>query len=189
MLQYALLGLLRDHPDYGYNLKRRFDERMGTVWNLNIGQVYQTLHALEEEGLVEHLGTTAADPDQYPVRRMFALTQKGERVLERWLERPPSRPRPVRDETLVRLLVLGAGRRERGTERLVEQEQLYHKHVTRLLAQVSRLPQDDAGPSLIRRLGLEAELLHAEAHLKWLEGCRRQLGEQSGPAPARQSVG
>lgn len=188
MLQYALLGLLRDHPDYGYNLKRRFDERMGTVWNLNIGQVYQTLHALEEDGLVEHVGA-AADPDQYPVRRLFRLTSKGERVLERWLERPPSRPRPVRDETLVRLLVLGTGRWERGTARLVEQEQLYRKHVTRLLAQTSRLPEDDAGPSLIRRLGLEAELLHAEAHLKWLAGCRRQLEALSGPVPARQSVG
>jgi DNA-binding PadR family transcriptional regulator len=188
MLQYALLGLLRDHSDYGYNLKRRFDERMGTVWNLNIGQVYQTLHALEDEGLVEHLGT-AADPDQYPVRRLFALTPKGERVLERWLERAPSRPRPVRDETLVRLLVLGTEKPERGTARLVEQEQLYRKHVTRLLAQMSRVPQDGAGPSLIRRFGLEAELLHAEAHLKWLEGCRQQLAEHTGPAPARQSVG
>lgn len=188
MLQYALLGLLRDHPDYGYNLKRRFDERMGTVWNLNIGQVYQTLHALEEEGLVEHV-ETSADPDQYPVRRLFKLTPKGERVLERWLERPPSRPRPVRDETLVRLLVLGTTRRDRGTARLVEQEQLYRKHVARVVAQMSRVSPDDAGPALIRRLGLEAELLHAEAHLKWLEGCRRQLAEPPTPAVARQSAG
>ena len=188
MLQYALLGLLRDHADYGYNLKRRFDERMGPVWNLNIGQVYQTLHALEEEGLVEHVGAPA-EPGQYPVRRLFKLTSKGERVLERWIERPPSRPRPVRDETLIRLLVLGAGRRDRGSARLVEQEQIYRKHLARVVAQMSRTGSDDAGPALIRRLGLEAEQLHAEAHLKWLEGCRRQLEEPPAPTVARQSAG
>ena len=32
MLQYALLWLLHEQPDYGYRLKRRFEERMGGVW-------------------------------------------------------------------------------------------------------------------------------------------------------------
>jgi hypothetical protein len=54
---------------------------------------------------------------------------------------------------------------------------------------MSRVSPDDAGPALIRRLGLEAELLHAEAHLKWLEGCRRLLAEPATPAAAHQSVG
>ena len=52
MVRYALLGLLREQADYGYRLKRRFDERVGSLWQLNIGQVYQTLSALKREGLV-----------------------------------------------------------------------------------------------------------------------------------------
>jgi DNA-binding PadR family transcriptional regulator len=105
MVRYALLGLLREERDYGYRLKRRFDERVGTLWHLNIGQVYQTLRALQRAGLVVEIdGEETNEP--YPGRRMFELTPKGQRVLERWLARPPVRPRPVRDETLIRLLVL-----------------------------------------------------------------------------------
>src|SRR5262245_12475926 len=104
MVRYALLGLLREHRDYGYHLERRSDERGGGVWHLNIGQVYQTLRALQRSGLVA--AVDAVEADAQPARRLFELTPKGLRTLERWLQRPPTRPRPVRDEILIRLLLL-----------------------------------------------------------------------------------
>ena len=45
MIRYALLGLLREQSDYGYSLKHRFETRVGACWELNVGQVYQTLQA------------------------------------------------------------------------------------------------------------------------------------------------
>ncbi|MCK6555722.1 PadR family transcriptional regulator [Candidatus Binatia bacterium] len=184
MVRYALLGLLRERRDYGYQLKRRFDERMGAVWRLNIGQVYQTLRALERIGLIAEVndGATAETG-----RRVFRLTAKGGRVLERWLQRPPMRPRPVRDETLVRLLVVRpAGSRE-ALGRITEQERLYKRHLARLVAQKRRAMRNGGEVLGFGELGLEAALLHGEAHLKWLEHCRRCLehmdegaGEQKG---------
>ncbi|MCW5890701.1 MAG: helix-turn-helix transcriptional regulator [bacterium] len=174
MVRYALLGLLMEQADYGYRLKRRFDERVGTLWHLNIGQVYQTLRALQRAGLVNEIeGEPSNEP--YPGRRMFALTGKGQRVLERWLHRPPVRPRPVRDETLIRLLVLEPARRGQAIARVVEQEQLYRREITRLQAQKRRLPHAEDGGSLVGHFGVEAALLHTEAHLKWLEYCRTYL--------------
>ena len=61
MVRYALLGLLRERRDYGYHLKRRFDDRVGTAWHLNIGQVYQTLRALQKTGLVAEPALRASD--------------------------------------------------------------------------------------------------------------------------------
>jgi len=176
MLQYALMWLLRQRPDYGYSLKRRFEERLGGAWLLNIGQVYQTLQKLQRAGMVSPVA--GEEQGQYPVRRLFELTAKGHRALERWLQRPPARPRPLRDESLIRLLVLEAGRHADAVAQISELEQLCRRHLTRLSAQRSRLGRDHDGALLVRHLGLEAELFHAEAHLRWLDYCRQRL-EQS----------
>ena len=172
MVRYALLGLLREHRDYGYQLKRRFDERVGSAWHLNIGQVYQTLRSLQRVGLVAEVERGAP---QQPTRRLFELTPNGLKVLERWLQRSPIRPRPVRDETLIRLLVLEPTRRTEAVLRVAEQEHVYKRHIARLLAQKRRLATKISGPLLVRQLGIEGALLHTEAHLKWLEYCRQRL--------------
>ena len=175
MVRYALLGLLREQRDYGYHLKRRFDERVGGVWHLNIGQVYQTLRALQRAGLVAAVDTP--DEDSQPARRLFELTAKGLRTLERWLQRPPTRPRPVRDEILIRLLLLESASPDEALARVAAQEHLYKRHLARLLVQKRRLGGPLDRSLLVGRLGIEAALLHTEAHLKWLEYCRQELLE------------
>lgn len=172
MVRYALLGLLRERRDYGYQLKRRFDERVGAIWRLNIGQVYQTLRALERAGLIAEVSDAEGGPTG---RRMFRLTPKGARVLERWLERPPVRPRPLRDEMLVRLLVVQPAARADALASIAEQERVYKRYLTRLVAQKRRLLRDGGTSLGFGELGVEAALLHAEAHLKWLDYCRRYL--------------
>jgi DNA-binding PadR family transcriptional regulator len=180
MLQYALLGLLRTQPDYGYRLKRRFDGYLGSIWQLNIGQVYQTLHQLEAAALVEEVGRVAEDDGT--TRRRFAITSKGGLLLDRWLHRPPLRPRPVRDESLVRLLVLEAGTGGDPLDALAQQEQVYRRHLVRLEALRGRLARD-GGATRVRRLALDAEVLHTEAHLRWLHRCREALAPAAAPMP------
>jgi PadR family transcriptional regulator AphA len=178
MVRYALLGLLRERPDYGYHLKRRFDERVGALWHLNIGQVYQTLRSFERTGMVTAQGNDDAD---HPGRRLYELTTKGLRALERWSRRPPTRPRPVRDETLIRLLLLEPERRAELLERLADQEQVYQRHLARLVDQKRRAsPFGHAMP--VRQIGIEAAVLHTEAHLKWLAVCRERVRATAVPA-------
>jgi len=176
MIKYAMLGLLREQSDYGYQLKRRFDERVGAVWHLNIGQVYQTLRALDGSGLI--VPRESVDDDHQPARRRFELTTKGERVLERWLQRPLSRPRPLRDEILIRLLILQPHRRDEALLRVAAQEHLYKRHLGKLLAHKRRLTTHTRGDVELALLGVEAAVLHTEAHLKWLECCREQIGKR-----------
>jgi DNA-binding PadR family transcriptional regulator len=173
MVRYALLGLLREQSDYGYRLKLRFDERVGAAWHLNIGQVYQTLRALQRSKLIVEIG--GESDGQHPARRLFALTPKGHRMLERWLARPPVRLRPIRDEMLIRLLVVEPARRSELLDRLGEQEHHYRRHMARLVSQQRHQPEQSDDEHIIRSLSLEAALLHTEAHLKWLESCRAQV--------------
>ncbi len=174
MVKYALLGLLREQSDYGYQLKRRFEERVGAVWQLNIGQVYQELRAALRTGLIMETGTL--DGDSRPACRRYELTPKGVRVLERWLGRPPGRPRPLRDETLVRLVVLHPHAREIALGGVAAQEQVYKRHLARLLNEKQRLPKPDGSNLEVAHFSIEAAVLHTEAHLSWLEYCRQQLG-------------
>src|SRR5262245_50654038 len=51
-LSYALLALLGEGEAHGYQLLKRFSERVGPFWHPNIGQVYQLLRELERRGLV-----------------------------------------------------------------------------------------------------------------------------------------
>lgn len=83
--------------------------------------------------------------------------------------------RPVRDEMLIRLLVVEPERRGELLERLAEQEHQYKRQLARLLTQQRRQPASMGGEHLVRHLSLEAALLHTEAHLKWLEYCRERL--------------
>jgi len=168
MLQYAFLGLLREQKDYGYRLKARFEERVGPVWSLNMGQVYQTLRGLERSRCIAQV-----DGDQnprYPARRTFEVTPRGRRVLDRWLHRPGGLVRHARDETLIRLLVLGPREEAQAVEQIAQQQHYYRQNQARLLVAKRKLPSDEPD-GFVGHLGLEAALLHTEAHLKWLDYC------------------
>lgn len=177
MIKYALLGLLRERSDYGYSLKQRFEERLGTVWHLNTGQVYQTLRVLQSSGLVRKVMVEEADDptDPHRPRHFFELTPKGEKTLDRWLQRPPLRSRPARDETLLRLLVLQPERHAEALDQIRKLAHLYKTHVVALTNQKRRLPSPPRGALFVREIGLEAALLHTEAHLKWLEYTEERL--------------
>lgn len=184
MIRYALLGLLREQNDYGCSLKRRFDTRVGAYWELNIGQVYQTLHALRRAGLVTEVEheSTSERPKEHPPRRLFALTPKGDRSLERWLRRAPVSPRPVRDELLVRLLVCTPDQTRELLGHVAKQEELHRGRLVHLLAQRERASTDGSEGSLVRRLNLDVAVRHTEAHLGWLEYCRECVAARPGEA-------
>jgi DNA-binding PadR family transcriptional regulator len=175
-LRFAILTLLQEQPDCGYRLKRRFDDRVGSVWHLNTGQVYQTLKALSEADLVVPLedGVEPSDTSsKHNEMRSYELTPAGEDALEAWLHKPPTRPQPVRDETLVRLLLLRNGREEEGIDRIRGQEHMYREHLTDLGGRKDEMLDQDTDETAL--FGLEAAILHTSAHLKWLEYCRLRL--------------
>ncbi len=174
-LRYALLALLADGEAHGYQLLKRFNDRIGPFWHPNIGQVYQLLHQLERRGLVGRRD----QPNGTRMRRIFHLTARGERALRTWLTRRPAWPPPLRDEIFVRLL---AAERE-GSAALVGQLERQETEYRRYLAQIEAEEERAGGP--LRRLTHEAARRHAEAHLEWLARCRTVLA--ASPAMARAS--
>ncbi len=179
MIRYALLALLREQSDYGYHLKHRFEARLGHAWQLNVGQVYQTLHALARTGLVRECPGTGEGV--LHCRRVFALTPKGERALDRWLRRRPASLRPVRDPLLLRLACLTPDRAAEVLGDVDEHERAWQARLEEL--RVRRARAVTAGAPAVTLLALAAEQLHVAAQLEWLAQCRTVLGDW--PAPAR----
>ncbi len=70
-IRHSLLALLQDRPRYGYQLRIEFEDRTGSSWPLNIGQVYTTLDRLERDGLVRKDG---ADGEGHVI---YSITPRG----------------------------------------------------------------------------------------------------------------
>lgn len=78
-LRHALLGLLAEQPASGWDLTRRFEELLGSVWPAGHPQIYGELGKLETEGLIE---IESEGPRR---RKTYRTTESGVREVRRWL--------------------------------------------------------------------------------------------------------
>lgn len=63
MLELAVLGLLKEQPLHGYELKKRLGEMLGAFWGVSFGSLYPALRRLERAGAIEVVtGDAAAVP-------------------------------------------------------------------------------------------------------------------------------
>jgi DNA-binding PadR family transcriptional regulator len=52
-LELAILGLLKEQPLHGYELKKRLGETLGSLWGISYGSLYPALRRLEHDGSIE----------------------------------------------------------------------------------------------------------------------------------------
>lgn len=160
-LRFGILGLLAEHPRHGYQVKQRFEDLLGGTWEVNIGQVYQTLQRLERDGLVE---TTGDRGDRG--RQAYRTTDAGRAAFGEWLEDPEQQPQVLREEVYVKLAFLGRHADGRLQSLLDAQRRVYLQRL-RDLADQERAARDHDRPELA--LLFRGAELHTEADLKWLE--------------------
>ena len=53
MLELAILGLLKEQPLHGYELKKRLGDTLGSLWGISYGSLYPALRRLERDGSIE----------------------------------------------------------------------------------------------------------------------------------------
>lgn len=175
-VRHAVLGLLAEEPRHPYELKRAFDERVGSFWAVNYGQIYQTVDRLEQEGLVS--GSQVAQRKR-PDKRIFEVTERGLDEFGRWLSTPKTKARPLRDEFLVKLLFADLDSPQEVLHLVERQEEIYLEKMRTLTARKRILERSmDEGKGLAPRLLIEAALFHAEADLRWLEHVRLTLNKR-----------
>jgi len=94
-LEYALLGLISQKPQHGYDILQKWDKNLGIIWKVKPGRLYAALNKLETNGL---LTSQLESGENAPSRKVFALTPQGESDFSRWLRAPVLSPREFRQE-------------------------------------------------------------------------------------------
>lgn len=173
-IPHALLALLADEPKFGLRLKEDFESRTGSVWPLNVGQVYTTLSRLERDGLVSN------DDESTPSRKLYELTTAGRSELLDWLTQPSSDSAPPRNELVIKVMVAIT---VTDTD-VFEVIQTHRRHQLESMQQLTKLKRQ--GDDLALLLVVDAELFRLEANVRWLDTCDSRLrrGDQLSQPPA-----
>jgi DNA-binding PadR family transcriptional regulator len=72
----VILGLLRERPLHGYELKHIIEDHMGDWTSIAFGSIYFALRKLAEEGLVEKIATE--QEGNRPSRNIYQITDAGQ---------------------------------------------------------------------------------------------------------------
>ncbi len=82
LLDFAILGLLRENPLSGYRIRKQFEESALGNYSSSPGTIYPALKRLEKFGLVEKpVESGKTNPH-------FLVTPKGISILKDWLLKP-----------------------------------------------------------------------------------------------------
>lgn len=83
MQDLVLLGLLKEGPKHGYEIRKTIEEVLNTFTNIDSKSIYYPLRRLEKKGLVlKKLGRKGKRPEKL----IYRITKEGEDVFERLLK-------------------------------------------------------------------------------------------------------
>jgi DNA-binding PadR family transcriptional regulator len=75
VLELAILGLLKEQPMHGYELRKQLSQKLGFFWTVSFGSLYPTLAKLERRGVVEK---TSPSREASRRRQVYSITPRGE---------------------------------------------------------------------------------------------------------------
>jgi DNA-binding PadR family transcriptional regulator len=188
-VKHALLGILADKPSHGYELKAQFEEKLGEFWELNFGQIYQSLDRLHKDGLVDFEDVEQSDK---PDKKIYRLTNAGRVEFEAWRNHPvKAEPRSLRDELFLKLMFLKPEDSGRILPVLQNHQTVYMAHMMQLSNRKYALEEQfqrqmEVANTEIERQAIEQEkvistllidvaLYHAEADIRWLRHCEAKI--------------
>lgn len=164
MRQEVLLALLAKEASYGYQLRARLNDALGSLGaEMNDGQIYVTLGRLEKAGLV--VVERAAGPSEGPERKLYVLTAAGQTRVAEWLGEV-SWPKPDVAEFHLKLIAARAA----GLADPLGIIDAQRRELLRRLrdAQDAAIEEPEDSPA---SLLLEGIALRLQADLRWLDTC------------------
>ena len=172
--RHAVLGLVIQKPDYPYKLAVRFTDHIGPAWQVNVGQVYQTVERLEREGLIR---VTGSNPSTRGERCTYEATDEGIEEFERWICDANEAVRPQRNMLLLKLAMSGPEHSESLLNAIDRQEQICMNSL-RDYSAARRSTTNGSEPgwkTVMYQLILESSIRQVEAEINWLRQVRSEV--------------
>lgn len=163
-LEYALLGLVGMSPMTGYDVHKVFATTPLAHFSSSPGAIYPALRRLAHIGLLEARLDTAKEARP---RRVFSLTDAGERALDTWLHQSVTREELIRGAGApVLRFSLAGGRLSR--EEILTYLETYQEVVAAYLKELYDCAELTTGPdNLHGRLSLHLGIRGSESELEW----------------------
>ena len=175
-LPHAILGILRDRPMTGYDLKTRFfDRTIAHFWPADQAQIYRTLDRMVTDGWVTD---ELERQESRPNRRVYHLTEVGKAELLRWLGSDQALA-ILREQFLIQLFFAAPLPNTTIDALLAQQATLHQEKLARYEA-IPLPPLDqlrDSREFALQRLTLEWGLALERAYLDWCELARGIVAE------------
>ena len=169
-MRYPILALLAEKPAHGYELKQIYDDKFGAVWPpINVGQIYNTLSALERDELVK---SEEIPQRGSPRRHVYELTEEGRVTLHEWLEETSDSP-TLKEEFIIKLILAYIAGTKNPLDIIDRQRQEYFKAVRELDNLAANRNND-----ITTKLLVGAASLYIQALLKWLDQCEEEFTGQ-----------
>ena len=93
MLELAILGLLKEQPLHGYELKKRLGDTLGFLWGVSYGSLYPALRRLERAGAIEIAAPRSEAPAPAPMPATGSIDGETAAARIRRLPKPTRRTR------------------------------------------------------------------------------------------------
>jgi PadR family transcriptional regulator AphA len=161
---YMAMAMVRDGINTGYAIKQMLERVASFFWSVSYGQIYPELKRLEAAGLLAGREVKSSGR----LRREYSLTRAGEKRLRGWLAEPAEPSIWMRNEGILRLMLVDWEDRELARKNLRELRQM---SVDRLEAVKALVPPRERGRR-IQELGVRL----LEATIAWCEETDAGLG-------------
>ena len=173
-LGYALLGLLRDQPMSGYDIRRQFAETPMGHYSDSPGAIYPALARLERDGYVT--GRVDGAKTLRP-RKLYRPTAAGKAALTAWIRERPA-PRAIVDATpdwLLRLaFATGVLSGAEAADLLQAIDDACSAYARELQTHADAMPKQAVYP----RMALDHGIASYRATASWAGACGAQLGKE-----------
>lgn len=128
--ELVVLGFLSEKPMYGYQLFQEVERREMENWaQVNVASMYNTLHRLQKERLIEGKGEK---PGKMPERLVYHITPKGRERLGELVEMALNEKKMPEDSFMVGVAFLHGLTREKILSSLNQKKKQLHKVIKRI---------------------------------------------------------
>lgn len=175
-LEYALLGLLQQAPQSGYDLRKTFANTPMRHFSDSPGSIYPALRRMEKRGDI----SAKSEDGSARRRQVYRITAAGRRSLVNWLSQNLGREDIVHrtEELMLRFAFLdGNVSREVTLRFLAQMVQALQEYVEEL-----RDYYKNFGPAIVLdtgRLAFESGIHLYEARLNWARSAKTKLQKHS----------
>ncbi len=164
-LRHGLLGLLAEGPASGYDLSRRFQEMLGTIYPAQHPKIYAELGRLSAAGLI-------AEESEGPRRRKaYRITEAGLDEVRAWLAAGEV-DHTVRLQPLLRSVFFWLMEPDDLRRHLIEEQRFYTEQAARCEAYAAAKHSGDGPRTQSLRVTSEAAVRLYRALADWAEWAR-----------------